>query len=175
MSKTNKNQKSKIYNKSKVFDTFYDADIETALFRCFEINGILTIYPKGNSMLPTLREGIDSVELSPVGELTVNHIYFYKRSDGRYVLHRLLKIKNGVYIFSGDNQLVYERVKQDQILACVSQVYKNNKPKGCLGCGKFFLLVNSNHYFRKLFIRFRELKTDFSKRLQPNNIIKISM
>ncbi len=163
MSKTDKNQKSKIYNKSKVFDTFYDADIETALFRCFEINGTLTVYPKGNSMLPTLREGRDSVDLSPVKELTVNHIYFYKRSDGRYVLHRLLKIKNGVYIFSGDNQLVYEKVKEDQILAYVSKVYKNNKPKGCFGCGKFFLLVNSNHYFRKFFIRFRGLRNRFLK------------
>jgi|GEM_PF-3050582 len=174
MSKRNKNQKLKLDDESIVFDTFYDADIETALCRCFEINGTLTLYPKGDSMLPTLTEGKDSVELSPVRELTVNRIYFYKRSNGRYVLHRLLKIKNGVYIFSGDNQLVYENVKEDQIIACVSQIYKKNKPKGCFGCGKIFLLINSNRIFRKLFIRFRGLKNRFSKFLQRYSIINSS-
>ncbi len=161
MSKNYKRKGSKADIQNDAFDTLYDADIESVLRCCFDANGTLTVYPKGKSMLPTLKEGQDSVELSPVFQLSVNRIYFYKRPNGRFVLHRLLEIKDEKYIFAGDNQLVFENVKKEQILACVSAVYKNNKSKGIYGCGKMFLLFNSNKFLRKLFIRCRTLKNKF--------------
>ncbi len=160
--KADETSKADETNKSnEAFCIIPDSDIESALLSCFEANGTLIVYPRGSSMLPALKEGRDSVELSPAFKLSINHIYFYKRPNGRYVLHRLLKIQNEIFIFSGDNQLVVEKVKKEQILACVSMVYKNQKPKNALGCGKIFLYLNSKKLFRTFFIRLRRIKKLF--------------
>ena len=48
--------------------------------------------PKGTSMLPMLRQGIDSVVLSPVTcRLKKYDIPLYQRDDGSYILHRIIK------------------------------------------------------------------------------------
>ena len=47
--------------------------------------------PKGVSMLPFIREGKDSVVISPVTEgLKKYDVVLYKRDSGQYVLHRIV-------------------------------------------------------------------------------------
>ena len=77
--------------------------------------------PRGISMLPMLRQCIDSVVLSPVPE--VLHKYdlpLYQRDNGKYVLHRIVKVE-GTYTCVGDNQFALEHgLRHDQMIALVT-------------------------------------------------------
>lgn len=81
--------------------------------------------PKGTSMLPMLRQGIDRVELVAVkGKLKKYDIPFYVRDNGQYVLHRIVKVRD-TYTCIGDNQFVYERgIRQDQLIGVVTGFYR---------------------------------------------------
>ena len=53
--------------------------------------GEFRLYPRGTSMMPMLRQGIDSVILvSPTKELKKRDIIFYRRQSGQLVLHRIV-------------------------------------------------------------------------------------
>lgn len=80
--------------------------------------GTVTFSPRGTSMLPMLREGRDTITLSPAPKkLRKYDIPFYQRENGQYVLHRIVKTGES-YTCIGDNQFVYEKgVKQEQIIA----------------------------------------------------------
>ena len=77
--------------------------------------------PLGVSMLPMLREGRDSVVLSPApARLRKYDLPLYRRDDGAYVLHRITEVGD-TYTCMGDNQFVCETgVRRDQIIAVVT-------------------------------------------------------
>ena len=90
--------------------------------------GTIRFYPHGKSMLPMLREGIDSVMLTGKSSYEANDIVLYKAPDGGYSLHRIVKIKNGVYYISGDNQSVYDKIKDtEKIVAAVDGWYRDEE------------------------------------------------
>lgn len=84
--------------------------------------------PKGTSMLPMLRQGIDRVELVAVkGKLKKYDLPFYVRDNGQYVLHRIVKVRD-TYTCIGDGQYVYEHgVRQDQIIGVMSGYYRGDE------------------------------------------------
>ncbi len=84
--------------------------------------------PRGISMLPMLREGIDSVVLSPVPErLKIFDLPLYRRDDGKYILHRVVKAGD-TYTCIGDNQFVYETgICHEQMIALVTAFYRKDK------------------------------------------------
>lgn len=84
--------------------------------------------PKGISMLPLLRQGRDTVTLSPVnGNLKKYDVALYRRDNGAYVLHRVAKVGD-TYTFVGDNQFALERgIRHDQILAVMSAFTRDGK------------------------------------------------
>lgn len=84
--------------------------------------------PKGISMLPMLRPGIDSVVLSPISDdIKKYDIVLYKRDNGQYVLHRI-NVTADTYICMGDNQFRYEKgVRRDQMIAIVTAFYRGEK------------------------------------------------
>lgn len=84
--------------------------------------------PKGISMLPMLREGTDSVVLSPLPEkLKKYDLPLYQRSNGKYVLHRIVRVGQ-TYTCMGDNQFVSEQgLQQDQMIALVTAFYRGEK------------------------------------------------
>ena len=84
--------------------------------------------PRGVSMLPMLRQGIDSVVLSPVPEkLKKYDLPLYQRDDGKYILHRIVAVGDS-YTCMGDNQFVAETgVRQDQMIALVTGFYRKEK------------------------------------------------
>ena len=77
--------------------------------------------PKGVSMLPMLREGRDSVVLSPKPDrLQKYDLPLYRRDDGAYVLHRVVRVEQA-YTCIGDNQFVLEPgVRHDQVIGVVT-------------------------------------------------------
>ena len=59
----------------------------------------------GTSMLPMLRQRRDLVIIvPPAGRLRRYDIALYKRDSGRYILHRVLRVKKDGYVLCGDNQ-----------------------------------------------------------------------
>ena len=77
--------------------------------------------PMGTSMLPMLRQGIDTVTLSPVtGPLRRFDLPLYRRDSGKYVLHRIIAVGE-TYTCMGDNQFVPEPgLRHDQMIAVVT-------------------------------------------------------
>ena len=84
--------------------------------------------PRGISMLPMLRQGIDSVILSPVsGKLKKYDLPLYQRENGKYVLHRIIKAGE-TYTCRGDNQFVNENgIRQNQMIALVTGFTRGEK------------------------------------------------
>lgn len=84
--------------------------------------------PRGISMLPMLRQGIDSVVLSPVPEkLKKYDLPLYQRDDGKYILHRIVEAGQ-TYTCIGDNQFDYETgVRHDQVIAVVTSFTRGQR------------------------------------------------
>ena len=84
--------------------------------------------PKGTSMLPMLRQGFDSVTLSPLPERIKKYdIVLYERKNGKCVLHRVVKVAQTLTL-SGDNQVVYEKgIERGQLIAVVSGFSRGEK------------------------------------------------
>lgn len=58
----------------------------------------------GISMLPLLRQNRDVMIIErPSGRLKKYDCPLYKRADGKYVLHRILKVRENDYVICGDN------------------------------------------------------------------------
>lgn len=102
--------------------------------------------PRGISMLPMLRQGKDTVTLSPIKEpLKKYDIPLYQRDDGAYVLHRITEVGE-TYTCIGDNQFEYEPgLREEQMIAVVTAFTR----------GKKKISVNAWHY--RLYVRFWHL------------------
>lgn len=84
--------------------------------------------PRGISMLPMLRQGTDSVLLSPVPEkLKKYDLPLYQREDGKYVLHRVIEAGE-TYTCMGDNQFIPEPgLRHEQMIAVVTVFYRGSR------------------------------------------------
>lgn len=79
--------------------------------------GEFTFTPNGTSMLPLIRPGVDQVVLVNITEPPkAGDVIFYLRDNGQFVLHRVIKAKNGAYTMCGDNQFFLEKGIEDRHL-----------------------------------------------------------
>ena len=109
--------------------------------------------PKGKSMLPMIREGRDTVTLSAIeGPLKKYDIGFYRRANGQYVLHRIVKIADTVTCV-GDNQFILERgLLPSQFIGVVTafsrgeRTYTVKHPPYCIYC-RILHLTRPARYF----------------------------
>ena len=84
--------------------------------------------PRGTSMLPMLRQGVDSVTLSPLPkQLKKYDLPLYQRDNGQYVLHRIVGVGE-TYTCIGDNQFELEPgLRPDQMIALVTAFTRDGK------------------------------------------------
>ncbi len=84
--------------------------------------------PRGISMLPMLRQGVDSVVLSALPERLKRYdLPLYQRENGKYVLHRVVEVGD-TYTCLGDNQFDKEPgLKHDQMIGLVTAFYRGEK------------------------------------------------
>lgn len=76
---------------------------------------------RGVSMLPMLRQGKDSVELSPLpSHLHKYDIPVYQYPSGKYVMHRIVSAEPDHYICRGDNLMEPETITREQMIGVVS-------------------------------------------------------
>lgn len=84
--------------------------------------------PRGTSMLPMLRQGKDSVEISPInGRLKKYDLPLYQRDNGQYVLHRIVDVGE-TYTCVGDNQFELEcGLRHEQMIGVVTVFYRGER------------------------------------------------
>ena len=89
------------------------------------------IKTEGGSMVPFITGGRDTVELiAPGSSLKRGDIVLIRRDSGKYVLHRLYKIKeDGYYILGDGEDFVEGPFSLEQIVAKSRFYYKNGKRK----------------------------------------------
>lgn len=88
--------------------------------------GSFTLYPRGTSMLPLIREGVDAVELVAAGVPARGDIVLFRRRDGSFVLHRIVGVSSDGYTVCGDHQHMLERgITPDCIEAKVAAILRD--------------------------------------------------
>ena len=120
-------------------------------------------YPRGISMLPMLRQGIDSVVLSPLPErLKKYDLPLYRRENGQFVMHRIVKVGETITCI-GDNQFCLEHgLKQEQMIGIVTAFYRGEKRHSVTEFG-YGLYCRLWHYTRFPRHVFRWCKRQFRR------------
>lgn len=93
--------------------------------------GSVTFTVKGTSMRPMLIGGIDAVTIvKPTEPLKKYDVILYRRANGQYVLHRIIKVKKDGYVCRGDNQTVKEYpVTRDRVVGVLTEYTHKGKAK----------------------------------------------
>lgn len=87
------------------------------------------LYPnKGTSMLPLIRQGRDLMRIDRVAPEEVRRydaVLF--RRGVQYVLHRVIRIRDGFFYIRGDHTLAGEFVRPEQIVGRLTEVIRDGK------------------------------------------------
>ena len=90
----------------------------------------------GFSMYPLVTSWRDSVLLTKASEVKKGDVPLIKRPDGSYVLHRVVKIKEGKYGLRGDyEQKIEYPVSPDDVVAVAKGFDRNEKFISCESAG----------------------------------------
>ena len=103
---------------------------ETSTFKeQLELHGKIIYTNVGTSMMPLLREGRDVMIIErPSGRLKKYDVPLYIRSDGMYVLHRILKVRKNDYVICGDHCTFKEYgITDDDIVGVLTGVIRDGK------------------------------------------------
>ena len=92
-------------------------------------DGRLVYKSVGTSMLPLIRSGKDLlVIVPPNGRLRKYDIPLYRRDDGLYVLHRVLKVRKDDYVICGDNRYSREYGIGDRhVIGVLSSIVRDGR------------------------------------------------
>lgn len=109
------------------------SDTLPVLLETIESGASFRMITAGTSMLPLLRDRMDTVVLKkPCLPLKKYDIPLYRRSDGHFVLHRVMNVCRDTsavsYTMCGDNQLYFEPgVAQESVIAIVDYIVRDGK------------------------------------------------
>lgn len=120
--------------------------------------GIAQLNVTGYSMMPLLRHRRDRVQLAPVtGEEKAGDVVFYRRENGKYILHRIIRVSPDGYICCGDNQAEKEEVSRQQLIAVMTAFTRKGKryPITCLGYRVYTALWVKLFWLRPAYIFLR--------------------
>lgn len=121
--------------------------------------GILVYTNKGNSMYPLIRQGKDVLIIKKCNtRLKKMDVPLYKRENGQYVLHRIVKVNSNDYVIRGDNTYSNETgVRDEQILGVLSGVIRDGKEisVNSLSYKIYSYFWYYTYYLRKLIIKIK--------------------
>lgn len=87
---------------------------------------------RGNSMWPLLLSGRDKVTVKQFDKYRKYDVVLYRRESGKYVLHRIIGVKNNAFVLAGDGETEKEYpIYPDQILAKAISGVRKGKPFSC--------------------------------------------
>lgn len=111
----------------------------------------------GRSMYPMLRYETDKVLIEQVKRpLRKYDVVLYPDERGKFVLHRIIKIKNGKYIIRGDNNLFYEYgITDSKIIGILKGFYRGKKYIDCEKSKgyKLYVFVNTHTFALQRFYK----------------------
>ena len=98
-----------------------------------ERDGQILEMPVGVSMWPMLKNRRDAIVIQKVARpLKTNDVVLYKRSNNRYVLHRIIRIDGDSLVIRGDNCDRSERdVKTGDVIGVLQGFYKGKRYIDC--------------------------------------------
>ena len=104
-------------------------DIEQSIEENLAQNGFHVSTTSGYSMYPMLRDRRDRVVILPTDgkRLKRYDLPLYKKPNGKYVLHRILRVKKDHYVIRGDNTYRLERIPFDWVIGYVDEFYRKGK------------------------------------------------
>ena len=116
-------------------DPIYLSDYEELIREVLSTGGEFRLYPHGTSMLPLIRQGIDSVALRSLDRAPRKFdMLFYQRADGSYVLHRVKKVTPQGLIMWGDNQFMLEYgITEKNIIGYAARIFRGETELDCQG------------------------------------------
>ncbi len=101
-------------------------DLWPIMKEVIDSGGEFTFGPQGISMLPLIRQGQDQVVLVKADSFKKGDAVFYRRDNGLFVLHRIVKVKKDGYVMCGDNQYELEYgITDKHILAKMKAVIRD--------------------------------------------------
>lgn len=113
-------------------------EISDAMQIVLNAGGEVSFVTSGFSMLPLLRNHMDTAVLrKPTKPLKKGDVIFFRSDEKHFILHRIIKIKNGIITTRGDNQKQVETdISPEQVLAVLVRVVrKEGKKIECTGFG----------------------------------------
>lgn len=123
-------------------------DLYPIILEAFSNNMTFKFPVNGTSMQPLLKT-LDSVEIEKFNELKVGDIVLFRRLNGSFVLHRIIKMHDDLYDIVGDHQTKIEKdIKKEQIIAKVISYSKKGKEKE-------YNLRNFKYRIYKFFVKFK--------------------
>lgn len=114
-----------------------------------EKSGKLIYTTVGVSMMPLIKQDRDiSIISKPEGRLKKFDVAMYKRPNGQYVLHRVVKVLEDGYVILGDNCISKEyNIKDSQILGVLTSLNRKGKEVDLNSFGyKFYVRARYAHY-----------------------------
>jgi len=94
--------------------------------------GVYSAISKGTSMWPMLGDNKNRIIITkPETEPKLYDVALFRRESGTLVLHRITEIHTDYYLFCGDNQNFFEKVKKEQVLGILQGYYKGKKYTDC--------------------------------------------
>lgn len=142
-------------------------DVWPIMKEVIDSGGEFTFLPHGTSMLPLIRQGEDRVVIAPAENIQQGDVVFYQRDNGQFVLHRIVKVKNGGYVMCGDNQYFYEYgITDKHILAKMKAVIRDGETIDCNS--KKYIKYVKKLPFRRFMLKiksvFRRIKNKIFKK-----------
>ncbi len=133
-------------------------------------DGLYVGLTKGISMRPMLREGRDTVLISPVvGRLKKYDVPLYRRGED-YVLHRVVKVCEDSYVICGDNCLNKEYGVTDEQLVGVLSGFRRGDKYVALDSRSYLLYAKiwvALYPLRCIFMRLKYLAGRIFRRMFP--------
>ena len=119
----------------------------------------------GDSMYPFIKPR-DLLVIEKINSpLKKYDVPLYKRDSGQYVLHRIVKIKNGEYYICGDNRAHLERGIEDRhIIGLLTEIVRDGKTVSVYSSKYRF--YTSLLPFRRFIIRLKNKSKALKKKLK---------
>ena len=137
-----------------------------------EQGGRASLVVTGVSMLPMLRNRKDAVLLIPPEAPKVGDIIFYRRANGKYVLHRIIALQGKDYFCCGDNQAEREFVSRRQVIAMVDEFIRKGKryTRNALGYRIYVAVWVKLFFLRPIYIKLRRLYSALRRYLRNKRL-----
>ena len=123
-------------------------------------HGSFASITKGVSMRPLFKTCRDMIVVSPLSApLKKYDVVLYRGSEGEYILHRIIKLREDICIIRGDNTYSKEYVPRDRIIGVLT-AYNRKGKGGSTSSVSFKLYSRVWHYLyplRYLAVRSRHL------------------